>query len=106
MSNGDEEFIPSILETFVEQATKHLGEINTAVKVKNREMLTFSAHQLKAAIDLLCIDELTTKIRLLEALVIEQEPNWPEIETVRFDVQHILTSVIIQINANELNRIA
>jgi len=106
MSSGDEEFILSILETFVAHAPKHLEEINAAVSLSNSEMLRFSAHQLKAAIDLLCIEELTKKIRLLEALAIEQQPNWPEIETVRLDVQHILASVIDEINANELHRIA
>lgn len=106
ISNGDEDFIRSILETFVSHAPKHVEEINNSVKLNNPEMLRFSAHQLKAAIDLLCIDELKKKIRMIEALAIEQQPNWSKIETVRLDVHHILTSVIDNINTNELHRIA
>ena len=63
---GDEEFVKSMAELFIEHLPEMSAELQKASTRKDWESLYFYAHKMKATIDLFSIELLTDIIRKLE----------------------------------------
>ena len=68
LSGGMDEFIDSMIETFLEHTPSQLSEMEAAFKAGNWEQMGSLAHKIKPSIDLFEIPEITNTIREIEKI--------------------------------------
>ncbi|MEY4521463.1 MAG: hypothetical protein RIT10_648 [Bacteroidota bacterium] len=66
ISNGDKDFIQSIVELFIDNASSCLLEMKKGVTSKDAAKVKFYAHQIKPSIDLFEIKDAKELVRILE----------------------------------------
>ena len=82
---GDEEFVRSMAELFIEHLPEMSAELQKASTKKDWESLYFYAHKMKATIDLFSIELLTDIIRKLE----KQGKAATDSKTLKQDVNYV-----------------
>ena len=82
---GDEEFVKTMAELFIEHLPEMSAELQKATAKKDWESLYFYAHKMKASIDLFSIESLTDIIRKLE----KQGKAATDSKTLKQDVNYV-----------------
>ena len=82
---GDQEFVKSMAELFIEHLPEMSAELQKASNRKDWESLYFYAHKMKATIDLFSIESLTDIIRKLE----KQGKAASDSKTLKQDVNYV-----------------
>jgi HPt (histidine-containing phosphotransfer) domain-containing protein len=82
---GDQEFVRSMAELFIEHLPAMSTELQKASVKKDWESLYFYAHKMKATIDLFSIDSLSDIIRKLE----KQGKTAADSKTLKQDVNYV-----------------
>ena len=92
LSNGDNNFVEDILNTFSSDVPTCLENIRLAYEEKHVEKMGMAAHKLKAPFNLLGIDEVDDELRFLDDLYINKEQAvnlpWTEITSI---IQKVLS---------------
>lgn len=96
ISGGDESFIKSILETFLESVPVQLSKINSAISAGDFLTLRNVAHQMKPSIDLLHIEAAKPRIRNIEKEAEETLPDRVRLETEFNEMKNALDLVMNQ----------
>jgi len=81
ISGGDESFIKTILETFLESVPVQLSKIYSGISASDFQSIRNVAHQMKPSIDLLHIESAKSLIRNIEKEAEETLPDIPRLET-------------------------
>lgn len=63
---GDEEFVKTVVNLFIEHMPKYYREMEAAAQEQNWHAVYRNAHTMKASIDLFNIESLKTLIRVIE----------------------------------------
>jgi HPt (histidine-containing phosphotransfer) domain-containing protein len=95
ISNGDQDFIQSIVELFIDNATSCLLELNKGVTSKDGIKVKFYAHQLKPSIDLFEIKEAKELVRILENESLNEGVDFSEIAQKLAVFSGIVNSVLL-----------
>ena len=66
ISGGDEEFVQTMVELFIDTVPANLKELNAALQNKNWEMVSKAAHKLKSTLDSMGIHSIGQDIRVIE----------------------------------------
>ncbi len=82
---GDEEFVKSMAELFIEHLPQMSAELQKASAKKDWENIYFYAHKMKATIDLFSIESLTDIIRKLE----KQGKAAADSKTLKQDINYV-----------------
>lgn len=82
---GDQEFVKSMAELFIEHLPEMSTELQKASAKKDWNNLYFYAHKMKASIDLFSIESLTDVIRKLE----KQAKAAADSNTLKQDVNYV-----------------
>lgn len=82
---GDEEFVKTMAELFIEHLPEMTTELQKATAKKDWEGVYFYAHKMKASIDLFSIESLTDIIRKLE----KQGKAHADSNTLKQDVNYV-----------------
>ncbi|MGH1337894.1 MAG: Hpt domain-containing protein [Aureispira sp.] len=72
ISDGDQEFITDVLQTFLEEMPKDMGQLRTAIEANNSEGIGKVAHKTKSTLQTLGLHELKEM-----AYTIEQNAKSP-----------------------------
>jgi len=96
ISGGDESFIKSILETFLESAPVQLSKINSAIISSDFLTIRNVAHQMKPSIDLLHIEAAKPRIRNIEKEAEQVLPDRLRLETEFIEMKNALDLVMNQ----------
>jgi HPt (histidine-containing phosphotransfer) domain-containing protein len=75
MSNGDEQFVQSIVSTFLTNAPLALSNIREGIEKTDFEKIRFYAHQLKSSIDFFTVESIQTIVRSMENNAKSDHPN-------------------------------
>lgn len=93
---GDEEFVKTVVNLFIEHMPKYYQELETGVQQQNWDVVYRNAHTMKANIDLFSIESLKTLIREIEkqGKTSSPDPLLPEqmqsLKTILFACMHDL----------------
>lgn len=81
LAGGQEEFVQTMVDTFLEHTPQHLKELMDAYEAKDYSQMGAMAHKIKPSIDLFGIASLTTSIREVERIgkTGSAEPNLEEL---------------------------
>ena len=96
ISGGDESFIKSILETFLESVPVQLSKINSAIISSDFLTIRNVAHQMKPSIDLLHIEAAKPRIRNIEKEAEQALPDRLRLETEFIEMKNALDLVMNQ----------
>ncbi|RNL91077.1 Hpt domain-containing protein [Sinomicrobium pectinilyticum] len=66
LSDGDRDFITSVVSVFVEETPADMKELEQAVQTGDFDAIYRHAHKIKPNVDLLGMEETTSLIRVLE----------------------------------------
>ncbi len=66
ISGGDEEFVQTMVELFIDTVPSNLKELNVALQNKNWDFVSKAAHKLKSTLDSMGIHSIGQDIRLVE----------------------------------------
>lgn len=75
LSGGMEDFVKSLIDTFMEHTPNHVEEMNEALKNGDHTTVGQIAHKIKPSIDLLGIDSMKDLVREIERKGKESEPE-------------------------------
>jgi HPt (histidine-containing phosphotransfer) domain-containing protein len=75
MSNGDEQFVQSIVSTFLTNVPLALSNISEGIEKTDFEKIRFYAHQLKSSIDFFAVESLQEIVRSMEKDAKGDNPN-------------------------------
>jgi len=75
MSNGDEQFIQSIITTFLSNAPQSVNHIREGIEKTDFEKIRFYAHQLKSSVDFFAVESIQTIVRSVEMEAKQESPN-------------------------------
>ncbi|MCC6720818.1 MAG: Hpt domain-containing protein [Bacteroidia bacterium] len=96
MAEGDNEFVKSMVNMFIEIAPDLIVKIKNGLVSGNYDEIKASAHKLKPSIDMMGIATLKNEIREIEKLAIERTDQY----TLNNKIKHLddtLTQVIAQL---------
>lgn len=95
ISNGDQDFIQSIIELFIDNASSCLLEMKKGVTSKDAAKVKFYAHQLKPSIDLFEIQNAKELIRILENESLNEGVDFNELAQKLAEFSEIVNSVLL-----------
>ena len=75
MSNGDEQFIQSIINTFLVNAPQSVNHIREGIEKTDFEKIRFYAHQLKSSVDFFAIESIQSVVRSVETEAKQDHPD-------------------------------
>jgi len=101
MDAGNGDFLPKILNVFVDMSRKSIDQLKSAYEERDLNTLRKVAHKLKPSIDQLKIELLKTKIREIEKYPEVELPD-PHLENLLEDVIEVLTTAIREIESKYL----
>lgn len=94
ISDGDNAFIQSILQTFLEEAPKDIAKLKEAIDTKDGKTVGALAHKNKATLQLLGLVELKEMAFQIEQNAKEQSVNTTElIANAKLFAQHLNTTL-------------
>jgi hypothetical protein len=79
ISEGDHDFVLSIIETFKTTTPDYINQISIGIEELDTKKIKYAAHQLKPAFDIFEMQIPAEKIRLIE---LECETKSPNMETI------------------------
>jgi CheY-like chemotaxis protein len=91
ISRGDKDFIDKMLSMFIDVSLKAIDEFDEALRVKNYQQISKTAHRIKPSIDNMGIVSLKDKIRALEKYPIDgdEKERIKLIEEVQFTLKRV-----------------
>jgi HPt (histidine-containing phosphotransfer) domain-containing protein len=95
ISNGDQDFIQSIVELFIDNASSCLLEMKKGVTSKDGAKVKFYAHQLKPSIDLFEIKDAKELVRILENESLNDCVDFAELASNLVEFSEIVNSVLL-----------
>jgi PAS domain S-box-containing protein len=98
IASGDQQFIDSIIETFKISTPQRLAEIAAGIQNKQIDLVLFSAHQLKASIDILEITSIQKTIRELEIEGKKENPNYQTLLEQYTTIESVISRVITNLD--------
>lgn len=93
ISNGDEQFVQSIVSTFLTNAPIALSNIREGIEKTDFEKIRFYAHQLKSSIDFFTVESIQAIVRSMENDAKGDNPNLVQI-TEWFDLMDKTLSAV------------
>jgi PAS domain S-box-containing protein len=97
IGGGDDQFVLSVLQTFVTTIPKQLDNLEIAVKSREAQAVRSIAHQLKPSIDLLHIDSVKDLVRAIERESAESLPDFSKMQLSVESFNKRLTAVVNEI---------
>jgi HPt (histidine-containing phosphotransfer) domain-containing protein len=97
IGGGDDQFVLSVLQTFVSTIPKQLNNLESAVKSRDAQAVRSIAHQLKPSIDLLHIHSAKELVRTIEKEASNGTPDFSRIHQLVLTFTKLLNSVLLEI---------
>jgi HPt (histidine-containing phosphotransfer) domain-containing protein len=98
LSGGMDEFIDSMIETFLEHTPGQLNDMEAAFRAGNWEQMGSLAHKIKPSIDLFEVPEITNTIREIEKIG-KSGSSTPDLAAKVDQVSKMLNEVFEQLRA-------
>jgi CheY-like chemotaxis protein len=91
ISQGDAQFVNTIIDTFITNTPNYLEEIVKGVQREDFAKIKYASHQMKPSLDILEIESVRQTVRDIET---ESSSANPSIEKIRSDFDHLYTIVL------------
>lgn len=103
MSNGDEQFVQSIVHTFLTNAPVAMSNIKEGIEKTDFEKIRFYAHQLKSSIDFFAVEQLQSIVRSMENDAKGDHPNMTQLVDWYTEMDTTLCAVFQDLRESKWN---